>query len=456
MAGPNPTFAECWTQLGKVVKIVNALELFGSSNTPNYEDMEDVVTTTLDGVFTPSALGILRQTVRAGIAGALTPSTLRRLFKPFLLEILRAIGSTELGASGSVDDALALRAIRQYMVDNSKTLNSNEHTYDTSSAGSPTGTGATYRITVDPDAKTLDCLGADDKTFYCLKDQNSGVSKHAEVFEVRREDQNPDGLQWVGGGLPTQIVSMHAKTANILVNPSFEVGAVANNTALTSTGQLTGWDLTTASNIKTYSSATYVYRGYGNDTGVTHYGIEFTASDTLIQVVKTENPGATFLERTPYRCQIAWQRKSSATGTLTLHLGAESKAVDISTGTNDVWNILAIDLDDDAYFQSFNENALDVKIQMASLATGTLVVDDLVLAPMTNIDGTWWCVVGGATPWKRGDTLAYTSDAFGATRATLSYWLWRAYVDGDPGMVERMGGWFPVTAGGTETEADPS
>ena len=458
MAGPNPTFASCWTQFGLVVKIVNELEKFGSTNSANYEDMEDAVTVGTDGIFTPSSIQLLRQTVRTALAGALDRGTLRRLFRPFLLEILRAIGSQELSASASVDDGLALRAIRQYMVDNTQTLNSNEHTYDTSSAGSPAGTGAIYRITVDPDAKTLDCLGADDKTFYCVQDQNSGVSKHAEVFEVRREDANPDGLQWTGGASspPVRIASLHAKSANLLVNPSFEVGAVANATALTTTGQLTGWDVTTAANLKTYSAAAYVYRGYANDTGVTHYGVEFVGNDTLIQVVKTENPGASFFERTPYRCQIAWQRLASATGTLTLHLGAKSKAVDVSTGSNGAWNILTIDMDEDAYLAGFNETALDVKVDMASLAVGTVVVDDLVLAPMTNLDGTWWAVVGGATPWKRGDNLAFTADAFGGTRGIMSYWLWRAYVADDPGMVERIGGWLPVTAGGTETIADPA
>lgn len=455
MSGSNPTFAQCWTQFGLLVKVINELEKFGSSNSANYEDMEDALVTGLDGVFTPDVFRLLRQAVRTALAAPLTRGTLRRLFRPFLLEILRAIGNTELTATGATEH-LALRAIRQYMVDNSQTLNSDERTFDTSAAGSPTGTGAVYRITVDPDAKVLECNGPDDKAFYCDRDQNSGASKHAEVFEVRFEDANPDGLQWVGHGGTKTITSLHAKSGGILVNPSFEVGAVANNTALTTTGQLTGWDVTTASNVKTYSAAAYVYRGYGGDTGITHYGLEFVGSDTLIQVVKTENPGAVFLERTPYRCQIAWQRKSSATGTLTLHLGAVSKAVDVSTGVNDAWNILAIDLDEDAYLKAFNENALDVKVQMASLATGTVVVDDLVLAPFTNLDGTWWCVVGGATPWKRGDTLSFTSDAFGGTRAILSYWLWRAYVDGDPAMVERIGGWFPTATAGGETIADPS
>ena len=81
-----------------------------------------------------------------------------------------------------------------------------------------------------------------------------------------------------------------------------------------------------------------------------------------------------------------------------------------------------------------------------------VVVDDVVLAPMVPLDGTWYALVGGATAFVRGDTFTFT-DADAVTRAKLSYWLWRAWED-DPETLLEMRGWFPTTAG-TETIADP-
>ena len=455
MAGSDVTFANCWVQLGLAAKIFNWLDLEANASTPNYEAMEDALTTALDGLFTPGILGVVRSRVRASLQQALAVETLREAFQPAFLDMLRAIGSTELGDGGAIDLGRALGAIRQYMVTNAQTINSRGMTLDVAGATTATGTGAVYRCIVDQDGKTLECTGAEDKTFYCTKDQNTrGGTKHAETFEFRTEDAAVDRLQWVGSGRVTEIKSLNAKSGGLVVNPSFESGAVADDTALTTNGQINGWDVTTAARWKTRSAAGYTYRGYQNDQGVTHYGLECIVSDQIVQVLKAENQGATFREGVPYRCQIAWMRKASSTGTLTLHLGAVSKAVDISTGVNDAWNILAIDLDEDAYLKAFNQDALSVKAVVSTLATGTVVIDDFVLDEMENLDGTWWCVVGGATPWKRRDTILFDADADG-TRAILSYWLWRAYGD-DLALLVAMGGWFPTLNDGNETITDPA
>lgn len=451
MAGPNPTFAQVWTQFGYVVKIVDQLQKFGSANTPNYLDMEDTLISALDGEFTPASLVVLRSLIRNALSGGLTRANLRTLFRPFVLEMLRAIGSSELTANGNVSDAVAWREVRAYMETNAQLLKSRNMTFDTSATGSVTGTGAISRLTVDKDSNNLECTGAESKTFLCDRDQNSGAQKHAEEFEFQFGDADTTGLQWVGTGGTRRITSLHARSASLLVNPSFEQGATANNTALTSTGQLTGWDVTTAANLKTYSAAAYTYRGYpGQPT--TLYGVEFVADDTLIQVVKNENPGAQFNPDTPYHFQIAWQRKSSATGNLTIHLGSQSTTVAIGTGTNDQWNVLQLDLDSSRFYDNFKENDLDVKIEVASLATGTVVVDDVVLAPMVNLDGTWWAVTGGATPWIKGDTRVFSGDSEG-TATILNYWLWRAYGD----LVVDIRGWFPsTTTASSIVIADPS
>lgn len=439
MAGSDVTFANAWAQWALAIKVVDQLQKFGSANAPNYLDMEDALTTVLDGEFTPGAIPIIRSLVRDRLASGLTRDALRAIFRPFLAETLRAIGSTELRAGGQFNEALGLRELRQYMEDNAQLLKSRNMTFDTSATGAVTGTGAISRLTVDKDSNNLECTGVETKTFRCDKDQNSGAQKHAEEFQVEFADADNSGLQWIGTGGTRRITSLHANSGRILVNPSFETGALTNNTALASTGQLTGWDVGTAASWKTYSSAAYVYRGFVGQPS-TLWGLECVASDTITQVVKAENPGAQFDPDTPYHLQIAWQRLASATGTITIHLGTQSTSVNISTGTNGVWNVLELDLDSSRFYDNFKEDALDVKIVVATLATGTVVIDDVILAPMTNLDGTWWAVTGGATPWLKGDLRVYSGDSQG-TAAINQYWLWRAYGD----LVVPMRGWFPAT-----------
>lgn len=446
MAGSDVTFANAWAQWAAAIKIVNASQNFGSVNTPNLLDMEDALTTILDGEFTPGALELVRSAISSRVAAGLTRDSLRQVFRPFLLEVLRTISSQEL--SQNVSDERALRVIRQYMEDNTESIKTASPTFDTSATGTVTGTGAISRLTVDKDSNNLECFGVETKIFVCDLDQNNGRQKHNERFEFRFGPLDASGLQFTGTGGTLPVDSLHCKSSPILRNPSFEEGALTTNTALASTTQITGWTATTAANWKTRSTSGYYYRGYPGAPS-TLWGLECTASDTLTQVVLTANPGATFPPETPFHFQIAWQRKASATGNLTIHLGSQSTTVAIGTGTNDQWNVLQLDLDSSRFYDNFKEDDLDVKIDVASLATGTVVIDDVVLAPMVNLDGTWWAVTGGATPWLKGDTRIFSGDARGAT-AIINYWLWRAYGD----LVVPMLGWFPTS--GSPSIADPS
>jgi len=438
MAGPTNTFSSTWGQFGKAIKIVDAVQALGSSNTPNYLDMEAALVAALDGEFTPGAVAQLRQSVRAGLAQGLSRTNLKAMFRPFLMELARVIGAYDSGAA--ITDIQALRAIRQYMEDNAQLIKSRSMTFDTSATGTTTGTGAASRLTVDKDSNNLECTGAETKTFRCTSDQNTGSQKHAETFDFEFSKADASGLQWTGTGGTRPYTSLNCRSSTILTNPSFEQGALTDNTALASTGQLTGWDVGTANKWKTQSGTAYVYRGYPGQTS-TLWGLECISSDAITQVIKNENPSASFNPDTPYHFQIAWQRRASATGNLTIALGSQNTTVTIGSGVNNAWNVLELDLDSSRYYDNFKGNDLSVSITVGSLAVGTVVVDDVVLAPMTNLDGTWWALTGGATPWVKGDLRIFSGDAQGAS-TYLNYWLWRAYGD----IVTDIRGWFPSTA----------
>lgn len=456
MAGPAPNFADTFTRFGRRVKRINEQYKFSCENATNWLDLYAAEkkgvsgTPGLDGEFLNADQ--LEQT-RARYASVMTTDYLQGEFDPFIRELGRVIGATETNIYEILD------RIRRYMQTNSQSLNSRGMTLDTTQAGSVTGTGTIYRLTVDEDGNTLECTGAETKTFECTKDQATGGKEHEEVFLYYGQDREKDGLQWTGSGALREIACVHALSSRLLQNPSFEAGAVTDNTALASTTQITGWTVTTAANWKTRSAATYYYRGYPGAPS-TLWGLECTASDQIAQTVRTLNPGVNFdagLIRTPWGCAVAWKRKGSATGTITLHMGAQSVAATIGSATNDVWNILFLTTGTANWYKNFKEADLDIKVVVASLAVGTVVIDDLVAAPWTNLDGTWWLALGGATAFLKGDTLSFTGDADGGSRGIFSYWLWRAYAEAAKvAFAPAIGGWFKTNNAAGETIADPA
>lgn len=459
MAGPAPTFADTWTRFGREIKATNEHAKWAAENGTNFVDLYAAIKAGTSGV--PGLDGEYltqagTENMRAQVAAPLSPNALRDRFRPYLRELGRVIESVD------IDDYGILRRLRDYMVANSQSLNSRAMTLDTSSSGSPTGNGTVHRLTVDEDAFALECTGPEVKTLTCVRDQASGARKHEEVFEFTGVAREKDGCQWLGSGTRRTIVASHAfSSPRLLTNPSFEThDATADDTAPGSTTGITGWTIgSAAANIKMRSSATAanVYRDYPGAPS-THWSVQFIASDSLTQVLRTQNPAVNFEPggiKVPYFLAVAYKRKSSATGTLTLHLGSQTTAATIGSATNDVWNILVITVGQKNWYKTFKEADVDVKIDVASLATGTLIVDDVVLVPFTNLDGTWWVVLGGDTAFIRRDTLTFT-DTDG-TRATFSYWLWRAYGDGQGlGSLPLIGGWLPTNNSAAETIADPA
>jgi len=418
MAGPNPTFASCWTQAGNAFQPVDELEQFGNSNSPNFLDLQDDAIGGTDGEYTPEALGILNE-MRSQIAQPLSQGSLAGLWRPFLQEMLRKLGNP---AVESNNDELMLAEIRQYMVDNSQTINRRDLTFATPTAdGGNTGDGVLNRLTVDKDGHTLDNTAVELKTITIQKDHNSGARKHAE--ELLFEGTGPDrtGLQWVGNGDRKTFNAIHALSGQIVRNPSFETNGVsADDTAPPTITSIQNWTILSGltTNLKLRSAAGFTYRGYpGQPT--TLYGLEFEGNETISQNISAVSPGRGFTPGVPYYCQIAVCRKASATGNVVLHLGSQTATVSLASLTNDVWSILRIAIGTKNYHQNFNETDLDIKVVVDTLATGTVVVDDLIIAPFVKLDGTWYAPVGGATAWLKDDFYTHT-DLIGGARGKFA------------------------------------
>lgn len=434
----DPTFSSCWNQAGLALKLPNAVNLLGHSSTPNIADIQDALTGALDGNYTPAAIGAIAN-MRRAIATTVTPDTLRALWRPFLQEMVVAAGLKSLtGAS----DAAMLDGIRQFMVDNNLLIKGRGQTFGAPSAGSNVGNGTILRCTVDKDGWPLP-TGPEAKTAKVTQDALRGARKYAEVFTFQGALPGQDNLDWRGSGLVVTVPSAHPLTTQIIKNPSFDQNdATDDEDAPGSTTGVTNWVIgSSASNVKLRSAAGYTFGGYPGQP-LTTWGLEFVGSDSISQTLATVSPGISFGDG-PHLIGVRWKRKASATGTLTIALGNSSASATIGDASDDEWNLLYVALDEDCYFDNFNATDLKLTITAGTLATGTVVVDHVVVCPLVNVDGTYYLPVSGSTPWLKDDVYTWT-DQEGATRAILAYLLWLAY---------GADGWLPSAVDATQVTA---
>lgn len=66
-------------------------------------------------------------------------------------------------------------------------------------------------------------------------------------------------------------------------------------------------------------------------------------------------------------------------------------------------------------------------MQLSGRTTGSILVDDIIIAPFQFVDGLWVAPVGGSTKWLRYDKYTYTDALYGSD-AVIQQWVgWRTY-----------------------------
>ena len=274
------------------------------------------------------------------------------------------------------------------------------------------------------------------KTFECIGDGNSATSLGEEMFQVRGAYQSKDGLDTLGSGIDAQIWAVSGRqTQDLLDNPSFETytGTAATPTAIQ------GWTINTIANVavETTGTANYYYRTLPEAS--TSYALKISGAVTIEQTFASKqtklNP------TTPYYLQFAYNRQTySGDMTLTIDFGNTTKSVVLAAQTG--WNVVNFTMDKKLWFKYFNKAGLSVKFTVSSYNSGSVLIDDLILVPMTQIDGTWFTIVGGVTNFLRKDIFTFTDT--GGTSAILNYWFSRA-----------TGHYLPAVTGAAETITDP-
>ena len=166
--------------------------------------------------------------------------------------------------------------------------------------------------------------------------------------------------------------------------------------------------------------------------------MKYKSNDTLTQTLT--NP--VFDEDVPIYVQVAYNSTvGSGDGTLTLTLGTSTVSV-ATTGAGG-WKILKIALDEDSWYTDFKAIPMTMSIALSGNTTGYVLVDDVVVVEMDSFDGSWYTLVGGATPFQIEDEFTWTDSAVDA--AIIQKFLWIYF-----------GEYLPGNKAGTETWSDPT
>lgn len=412
-----PTTNEAIATLKAAVDLLEELDKFANANSPNLVGLQDTLINSLAG---DSAAAILANgdALRAAVAGQLTPANDRGTLTPCFADFMSAI------ALPSSSLAENLVQFRQWMIDNSQTINSRGMTYGSISVGgSNVGTGTINRITVDADNVPLEGAHAELKTFECVADQGQ-TDETEEVFSVEGANAGADFASGsTGSGILTTMRALSARDSQTYVrNPSWSSFSGTQPTAGSEQAPATttswaGWTVGDITKVK--ASVDQVYRGFPGDS--TPMSIRFTDNTTCTQAF-VDNANPTFAARTPFYVQLAIYRESNCDGTLTITLGSKTQAVTMTSLNNGAWNVVRLDLDQDLYYDRWKLNDATIGFALTSRTTGTLYLDDLIFSPFTLLDGIGYAIVGSATPFMRDDTFSFT-DTQNATRGVLQWWI---------------------------------
>lgn len=428
----SPTFAECQAQIKRLCYLLHLVRDRAEVTSTTLATQIDTIQQAIEGDFATEEMAAV-EAFRSRYASLLNSEVVSSLLTPELLHIAKVRDWPD------TDPTAILSRLYEYMDANSLSVNSRNITFGSVTAGgSNVGTGTINRLTKDENDYPIEATTVEVKTFTCVQDANSQTEKGEEVFEVRGKAANKDGLETAGSGILGTLRAMSGKdTAQILRNPSFTTYDGASASSLTS---IAGWTPITSPTVFTNLEidTTNYYRTYPGETTGASLKIK-TTTDGVSQALSVL--GAKLSPTVPYYAQVAWNRQvGSFSGTIRLSVGGSTVSVVCAAQTG--WQVLRLPLDQALWSKNFNEQDLDVKVEITAFTSGYVLVDDVILVPMSQVDGCWYTIVGGATPFLRNDSFTFTDS--GGTSAIVQYWLWRGY-----------GMYLPSENTGSETWTDP-
>jgi len=374
--------------------------------------------------------------LRSLLAGA--EEEFSNVFDQAIVEYARYLNLVE------TDVDTILRRMYDDFIDRTQTVRSRGFTHNDPGAIAGGGNGVVYKFHVMPNGDVIENSHAETKTIRCIQDGGSGSTIHEELFEIVGQDAERDDINRIGSGSSTTLSAVSGlSTSQLIENPSFDEG--------TSGTDLTGWTFLSgslASNTAIGSTSPAPYRTYFGAASSNR--LEFTTGGDVTIEQDLIDRGISFRSDTPVFLSLrVYVPAVLSGGTLTITLGDQSHAVTLTSLTDDTWTTVIFGSGSQTaggtknWFDNFRTSGeLKLKIASASLAGGSVYIDDLCMQEFHPFDGSWWAILGGSNAFVQDDeaTCADTSTDAGMLQTFL---------------FKKKGFFFPHL-GAAETWSDPT
>jgi len=434
-----PTEAEIQTQWKNITNILEKTRAYADADLVSIGGYIDVLYQSFEGEYIPVDGAAFATRIRALLSSAVDSRQALAALEPILFEYTTVLaGSSGLGYGSGYRSAVDIfGALYQWLHDNSDTVASRAITYASVSAnGSNTGNIGISRLTVDKYGYDLESCHAEKKMLKCTADQNSGVRRWAETFEIIGMAASFDGLRrGVGGSGEASRTNLKAKHAgsggggSLLNNSSF-----SDFTASTSSGsQFANWSETltgaAATTDITRDTANY-YREHPNAS--TNASMKFAMDNAGDSITVKQSMSSmrtnSIAPNKPHFLRVMWNRSigSGASGTVSVKLGGNA-TVSVAVSAQSGWQELLIPFDKTCWLEEFGEDTFDIEIAWAGGTGGYILFDDAIFCPWDLVDGTYWLAHQNAgTPVASlVEDEYYVNDTGGAPgTGILQYWCW--------------------------------
>lgn len=434
-----PSEAEIQTQWKYSLVLLEKIRAIADTNIVGAAKALDNLMQSLEGEYTPTSLSAAASRFRSNLSSAVDSQRAREFLDPLLFEYAKF-----LGYPSSNTEEIAQYLARNF-AENSKSVVSRGLTIASSGSlvGGSTGNGSLIRLSKDRWNKTLEGITPEVKTFTCIQDAASGARSHAEVFVCEGKTPSIDALNWANSGSGQNrftVRALHAGSGeggSLLRNSSFSV----YNSA--STPKFDGWSEVSGGSQISQNTASF-YRSFPGAT--TDASLRINGGGGLVNIrqpLSSMRIGKLDTE-TPYLLSVAVNKTvgTAVGGTFTIRIGGVSVDTTI-TALSAGWNRINVPLTDNCWFESFNDGDIDVEIEWSSSTSGYLLVDDIVFSAWTEIDGSYFAIIGGTTPFLEQDKFTVTDTGGAPGTGIVNYWLWKA-------------GYRTLPSSGSPTFTDPT
>lgn len=432
-----PTEAEIQTQLQNVVDVLETARNHIDGTMAGGGGKFDVLLQSLEGEYTPMELAALVGRIRSLYSAIIDPSSALQALEPILFEYAKilAASATDGFGSGYRDSGEIFSALYEWLHANTDSVQSRAITYNAAAAdGGNTGNAVISRLTQDRYGYALEACHVEKKMIRCRADQNTGVNKWAETFEVVGEAASFDALlrSSFGSGENTRINlrARHAGTGaggSLLSNSSF-----SDFSSSASSEKFPGWVETfggAATLADVLQDTTNYYRSHPNASTNASLRLNMdNAGDTITLKQTIENMRINRLDpNTPYFLRIMWNRQvhSGTGGTLSIKLGGNA-AVTVAIAAQTGWQELVIPFDNTCWPTTFGDDPFDIEIAWAGGTAGALLIDDVLFTPWDLVDGTYWLIRqnNGSPVAPLVDDFYVVSDSGGApSTGKIQWWF---------------------------------